>query len=347
MKIAFDVSPLKNSSRFRGVGTYTRCLLEALNKSPSIKIVEFADGKIPAGTDLIHYSYFFPFVLSLPFFFKQPLIVTVHDVIPLVFPKAYPPGLSGKMRFWVQRQLLTKVSAVITDSQSSAKDISRFLGYPQRKISVIYLAPASGIKKEEDGDDLTALKNKYHLPDNFVLYVGDVNYNKNLPGLVRACRIAKTPLVIVGKQAVSQDFDATHIENQPLVELNRLIGKKNDIIRTGFVSEKELSGLYTLAGLFCMPSFYEGFGIQILEAMACGCPVVTSNVSSLPEVAGEAAVLVDPYSIDQIASGIKKLIEDEKYRQQIIKTGFVQAKKFSWEKTARETIKVYEKVLEK
>lgn len=345
IKIGFDVSPLKSGSRFRGVGMYTKNLLEYLKKDSRLQILEFAEGKIPKEADLIHYPYFFPFTVSLPFCLSKKFVVTVHDLIPLIFPRAYPPGLKGGVKYAFQKKLLKRASMIVTDSQSSANDVVKFIGYPKNKVQVVYLAGANRVKRTTDKNFLNTMRIKFGLPKNFVLYVGDVNYNKNLPGLVKACRLAKIPLVIVGKQAVSQDFDKNHIENQPLIELDNFIKKGNDIIRTGFVDEKELAALYSLAAVYCQPSFYEGFGVPLLEAMACGCPVVTSNVSSLPEIAGKAAVLVDPENSEDISRGLLEMIKSKETREKYIKLGFEQIKMFSWEKTAKETINVYEKVL--
>lgn len=345
IKVGVDVSPLKSGSKFRGVGMYTRRLLEYLKKDNRLRILEFTDGKIPQEADLIHYPYFFPFTASLPFCLSKKFVVTVHDLIPLIFPRAYPPGLKGGVKYAFQKRQLKKASMIIADSKSSASDVVKFIGYPKDKVQVVYLAGANQVERITDRNFLSTIQARFCLPKTFVLYVGDVNYNKNLPGLVKACRLAKIPLVIVGKQAVSRDFDKNHIENQPLVKLNNLAKEGNDIIRTGFVDEKELAALYSLASVYCQPSFYEGFGVPLLEAMACGCPVVTSNVSSLPEIAGEAAIFVDPENSEDISRGLLEIIRSKKTRDKYIKLGFEQIKKFSWKKTIRETVNVYKKVL--
>lgn len=345
IKVGFDVSPLESGSKFRGVGMYTKRLLEYLEKDSRVRVLEFTDGKIPKEADLVHYPYFFPFSAFLPLCLSKKFVVTVHDLIPLVFPRAYPPGLKGGINYAFQKRRLKKASMIITDSQSSANDIVKFMGYPSKKVQVVYLAGANRVERILDKDFLQAVQTKFNLPKSFVLFVGDVNYNKNLSRLVKACRLVKTPLVIVGKQSVSRDFDKNHIENQPLVELNNLAKEGNDIITTGFVDEKELAALYSLASVYCQPSLYEGFGVPLLEAMACGCPVVTSNVSSLPEIVGKAAILVDPENPENISRGLLEMIRDKKIRDKYIKLGFERIKMFSWEKTAEETINVYEKVL--
>lgn len=347
IKVAIDTSLLHDQSRFRGIGFYTKNLIEALRnlRESDFSAVLMEKGKIPYDCDLIHYPFFDFFFLTLPLRKSCKSVVTIHDCIPLVFPKRYPPGIKGKINLELQRFSLKSISRIITDSESSRRDIIKYLNYPAEKIDVVYLAPANKVARIGDKKFLENLISKFNLPNKFVLYVGDVNYNKNLPGLVKACRLASLPLVIVGKQAISKNFEPDNIENQSLVEFNQMTEGKKDVLRVGFVEEKDLAGFYTLASVYCQPSFYEGFGLQILEAMSCGCPVVTSNVSSLPEVAGEAALLVDPYNIEEIAEAIKKIISDRQAVEKLVKLGFEQVKKFSWEKTAKKMILSYKKSL--
>lgn len=347
INVAIDISPLSTASKFRGVGMYTKRLIAALQRQENLRVITYEGKEIPTGVDLVHYPYFFPFTLSLPFSSSKKCVVTIHDLIPLVFPNTYPPGIKGKIKFEIQKRNLKKAARIITDSKNSKKDIIHFTSFPAEKIDVVYLAPVEEIKQITDQVFLKDLAAKFKLPKKFVLYVGDVNYNKNLLSLVEACRTVEVPLVLVGRQIVQTDFDQSHIENQSLVQLNKITEGRSDVIKLGFLEEKDLAGVFSLASVYCLPSFYEGFGLSVLEAMAYKCPVVASNVSSIPEIAGEAAVLVDPYNTSQIANGIKSLLDDKNYREKMIKAGLVQAKKFSWEKTARETVKTYEKVLEK
>jgi len=346
MKVAIDISPLKSAHQFRGIGIYTKRLVAALQ---SLKVTDFTvelveKGGPPKDCDLIHYPYFDLFWPTLPLIKKKKTVVTIHDVTPLVFPKHYPPGIKGKLRFQKQKLALKTVNAVICDSKNSKQDIAKHLDFPKDKIFVIYLAPGEEFQPVTSHRSLAIIKRKYHLPNQFVLYVGDVNYNKNIRGLVKACEKTKTPLVIVGKQAVEKKIDRTHPENRDLVWLQEKAKEKSSIILTGFVPDEDLVIIYSLASVYCQPSFYEGFGLPVLEAMACGTPVVTSKKSSLPEIAGKAAVMVDPNDINDIANGLTVAIEDEDLREDLIQRGLKQAKKFSWEKTAKETIDVYKKV---
>jgi len=357
IKVAIDISPVKTRHKVRGVGMYTQRLVEALQRigeseNQRIRIDAFDFSHQPLAIshqrfDLVHYPYFDLFLLTLPLKKMAKTVVTIHDVTPLVFPEHYPPGIKGKIKFLIQKFSLQNTAAVITDSHNSKKDIKMYLGYPEEKISVVYLAPGEKFKKMPTGSWQLATQRKYSFPDQFALYVGDVNWNKNILGLVKACKKIKVPLVIVGKQAVQEDFDRQHIENQSLVQLIERYGKDSEVKKLGFVSEEDLVKIYNLATAYCQPSFYEGFGLPVLEAMACGCPVVAAKTSSLPEICGEAAILIDPKDYNDIARGLKKVISDKMTRDKLRKNGFVQAKKFSWRKTALETLKVYERVAKK
>ena len=273
--------------------------------------------------------------------------MTIHDLIYLIYPSHYPAGIKGNLRYGIQKFLVKKMDAIITISETSKKDIVRFLGIPQERISVIYLAPREIFKPVEDKSLLGKIREKYNLPEKFVLYVGDVNYNKNILGLAEACHLAKLPLVIVGKQAASDDFDRTHPENKSLVELLRKYGDDKDVIRLGFVEDADLVGIYNLATLYCQPSFYEGFGLPVLEAFASGCPVVAAKSQSIVEIGEPACLFADPGDPDDIAKKISMVLEDSELREQLIETGNVLVKNYSWAKTARETAEVYKKVLGK
>ncbi|MCL5090804.1 MAG: glycosyltransferase, partial [Patescibacteria group bacterium] len=233
IKVALDISPLTGQNSFRGQGMYTRRLWEALKNFQKVEILPFSQNESVPQADLVHYPYFSPFSLTLPISLPDKFVVTVHDLIPLVFPQAYPPGIKGKLKFEIQKFNLHKAKGIITDSYSSQSDISRFTGIAKEKIEVIYLAAGNHLKRISDQEILQKVKEKFNLPPKFVLYVNDVNYNKNLPGLVRACREVGIKLVVVGKQAVEKKFNAEHIENKPLVEFNKLVQGKEDVLRLG------------------------------------------------------------------------------------------------------------------
>lgn len=348
MKIAIDVSPIKNKNllqhRVRGVGFYIRNLIDFLEKSDKTnQYLFFSQGeKLPEDVDLIHYPYFEPFFLSLPFFNKKPFVVTVHDLTPLVFKNKFPSGVRGKIKWKIQEKRLKRARRIITDSDSSKNDIIKFAKISEDRIDVIYLAANETFKKKKIPLDIVKkLRAKYKLPDKFALYVGDVTWNKNLPSLVEAVRKAKVPLVMVGKALKNKNFDRKNPWNQDLIKTQNLSEKYENIRRIGFVENKDLVILYNIATIFVMPSFYEGFGLPILEAMSCGCPVITSREGSIPEVAGDAAYYVDAYDTESIALGILKVFNSEKIQNDLINKGLARVKEFSWKKTADQTKKTY------
>lgn len=344
--VGIDTAPLSNQSAFRGVGSYTKNLLESLEQfSEKLKVVSGRRSDIESSVDLMHFPYFDFFFRTLPLSPKKPTVVTVHDCIPLVLSDHYPSGLKGKIRLFFQKTSLKNVSAVIADSETSRKDIVKYLGVPKKKVKVVFLATGKDFKPVESKELLSRVAEKYHLPARFILYVGDVNYNKNLLRLVEAfanLKEKKLGLVLVGKAFENKVL----CETKQIRDLVKYFNLEKRVFFPGFVLPEDLPLVYNLAEMYCQPSLYEGFGLQILEAMACGCPVVTGSFSSLPEVAGEAAILVNPQKVESITEGMYKVIKDEKLRCKMIKQGFIQTKKFSWEKTALETIKIYEKILE-
>ncbi len=313
--------------------------------------------------DIVHYQYFFPHLLTLPSSkVANKVVVTIQDLINLIYPKNYPPGIQGKINFFKQKQRLKNTDAIITISETSKKDIVRFLGVDSKRIHVVYLAPKKIFKKIRT-EEIRKVRRKYKLPEKFALYVGDINYNKNIPGLIRACKIAKVPLVIVGKQALDIEnqgielpsvegprdwirflFNIPHPELAHYKELLEEFSNNNNIYRLGFVSDSDLVAIYNLATVYCQPSFYEGFGFPVLEAMACGTPVIASKTQALVEIAGDAALYVDPKNPKDMASGISKVIRDIKLQKILVKKGKEKVREYSWEKTGKEMIEVYKKV---
>ena len=363
MKVAINVSPLKNTNRYRGVGIYTDLLVKSfrLLKIPGFSFQLVEEKKFPQDCDLIHYPFFDLFFLTLPIKKLKPTVVTIHDVIPLVFPEHYPVGLRGSLKFQIQKKSLKNVKAVITDSENSKRDIFKYLNYPKEKIYVVPLAPADDFKKLEIGNWKLEIKQKYQLPDNFVLYVGDINYNKNIPGLIRAFKLISTSevgLVLVGKAFLDENLKEAKEILQLIKNLslrsrtlfltdarNNSLKLSKKVVRLGWIPTEDLVEIYNLATVYCQPSFYEGFGLPVLEAMACGCPVVAAKTSSLPEICGEAAILVNPDDINDIANGIKKVLYDISIYDILRKRGLGWVKNFSWKKVVQKTYEVYQKVV--
>lgn len=284
--------------------------------------------------------------MTLPLFKTKPTIVTIHDLIPLVYSDKFPSGTRGSLKWQIQRMSLRGIAAVITDSQASKNDIERLTGLSQELINVVYLAPSDRFQKITDNKILADVKEKYQLPDKFILYVGDINWNKNITSLIKAFSKLKNThinfkLVLVGKAFLEKNL----AEAKELYFLIKELNLTDEVIMTGFVEEVDLASVYSLASVYVQPSFAEGFGFPVLEAMACGCPTVVSNTSSLKEIAGPS-VLVNPNVQEDMCQVINSIISlTPKKFQELSKKGIDWSKKFTWENTAKETVKVYEKVL--
>lgn len=343
MKVAFNVLALKNSHNSRGIGTYAKNLLENLKKISTLTIQEFYDESEIVDADLIHYPFFDLFQRTLPIFKKFPTVVTIHDVIPIKFPKHYPPGIRGRVNNFFQILALRNVSAIITDSVSSKKDIEKYLKVSPQKTFSIPLAASSDFQKSNDNNFLVKLTEKYNLPSHFAFYAGDINWNKNIVTMVEACQKAGIWLVLVGSNFKSQD----NLDHPELASYRRFLDQiksspKVKII--GLVSKEELIGLMNLATVTLLLSFYEGFGLTLLESQACGTPVIASNISSIPEIVGEGGLLVSPYKVDDIVLAIKNIFNDKNLHEKLSFQSLQNVKKYSWNKTALETFKIYQKV---
>ncbi|MBI3576807.1 glycosyltransferase family 4 protein [Candidatus Gottesmanbacteria bacterium] len=342
MHIAIDTTSLATGHKDRGIGTYTKELIRSLQKYEKKHSYSFfvRGEKVPENIDLVHYPYFDHFFLTLPLQKPKPTVVTVHDLIPFVFPDKFPRGLKGTFTWQIQKFSLRGATRVITNSQQTSKDLVRFTDFPRDKIDTIHLAPSKSFRKV-NRIEAERIKRKYHLPDTFILYVGDVNWNKNILGLLTAFQNLKTSLVLVG----SAFNDGGLFEMQQINELTHALRLDNVVKKLGFVPEEDLVGIYNLATVCIEPSFYEGFGLPVLEAMACGCPVVCSYAGSLKEIGGPA-ISVDPYDPKSISSGILYVLSmHDTQREELIKKGIVWAAQFSWKKVAAETVASYEKAL--
>ena len=351
MKIALDMSPLESGHhlqhRVRGTGFYLQNLKASLEKYyPENKYIYFnRKDSLKGDIDIVHYPYFEPFFLTLPIFSKNRKIVTVHDLIPLVFPEHFKAGLKGMLKWQLQRLSLLNADAIITDSESSKKDIVRYVGADSEKVRVVYLAAGSEFKIINSAEKTENVRKKYNLPKEFILYVGDATWNKNLPRLIEAVFKINVPLAMVGKALVDKEIDSKNPWNKDLIKVQELAKRNKNIFRLGFVSSEDLIALYNAATLFVMPSIYEGFGLPILEAMNCGCPVVASKGGSLAEVVGEAGRYIDPYDVESITRGINEVLSNQDFQKELSQKGINQARKFTWNKTAEETMNVYRGIM--
>lgn len=345
MTIVIDGSNLQTEYGRRGIGRYTRNLVEALKKlGTDHKIILTSRVEAVKEADLIHYPYFDLFHWHLPILPPAKReVVTIHDLIPLRFPESYRLGVRSGFNLWLQKHLVKRVGAVITDSGWSSKDIGEFFPKIKSKVSVVPL----GVEKEFKVLPKAAVDkigSKYSLPEKYILYVGDVTVNKNLPILIEAVSgISDLGLVMVTNGMSKKDIP----EVKAVVSAVEKYGVGNRIYyldNVKFDPGYDLVGIYNGASVYVQPSLYEGFGLPVLEAMACGTPVVAANATSLPEVAGGAALLVNP-TVESLRSGVKKVLADDKLRRELISKGKARAAAATWEKTARETFKVYENLL--
>jgi len=346
-KIAIDISPLTNGNSVRGVGYYTKNLISSLQHEVSINpdFKDFQIDLIKSPTDLqsksynlIHYPYFDPFILTLPFKSKIPTIISMHDLIPLELKNMYPVGIKGWLKWQLQRYKARQANYIITISHYSKYVIGDLLNYPVDKIYVTHLAADDSFKKITNQKQLIKIKNKYHLPSKFVLYLGDINLNKNVPALVKSCLKLKYPLIIVGSSATKK------VDIHPWTkDLIWLQSQKSNFVRClGFVPDEDLPSIFNLATIYCQPSFSEGFGLPLVQAMQSGLPVVYSQASSLPEIMDYNGEPFDPYKPDDLTKALKRLWGNEKLQAQYSKSGFVRAKVFSWRNVALQTLAVYQ-----
>lgn len=350
MNIGIDISKIgkDNFSKHsvRGSGSYIEGLLEyvpKIDKSNKYIILDGANNL--DNIDIVHYPYFEPFFLSLPLRLNKPSVVTVHDLIPLVFSDKFPAGIKGVLKWKIQKTALSNKTLIITDSQASKKDIMKITGINPEKIEVVYLAASKSYSKIPDSVCLEKKKEiikKYSLPEDFLLYVGDATWNKNLSGIAKSIIKTNTKIVMVGKVLVNDKFDKKNPWNKELLDFKKIIENDKRFFLTGFVEQTDLNVLYNSAKALIMPSFYEGFGLPILEAMQAGCPVITSNKGSIKEVGEDSVYYVDPNSVESISEGINKLMIDKKLRTDLIIKGTMQSKKFSWEKFAKRMEFLYE-----
>jgi len=266
-------------------------------------------------------------------------VVTVHDVFAWSCPGTSTTLDTLIYRHWLPR-VLPRVDAVITVSRSSKVDIVRYLRVDPDKVHVVYEGVNPVFRPLTAGES-NRVGARYGFPDSYLLFVGSVEMRKNLRGLLPAYANLRRmgerrPLVVVGAgRGKAPDIMGTIQE----------LDLEQHVIFTGYVPDGDLPALYSGADLFILPSLYEGFGLRVLEAMACGARVVCSNAGSLPEVAGDAAIMVDPHDTEGLAEAMQRVLTDADLRDDLREKGLQRARQFTWERTARETVAVYREVL--
>jgi glycosyltransferase involved in cell wall biosynthesis len=369
MRIALDVRKINDF----GIGTYIRNLIKHLPRvdqeteyfllcfaqdeelvrslnqhftpvrvtSPNYSVREHIG--IPATLRRLRVQLFHSPHYVLPMLTPCRSVVTVHDVIHLLFPQYLPSRLASHYARYMIRRALEKTELVLTVSDSSKRDLLTFFEVSPDKVVVIPNGIDSSITEGLSVQELARVKERFQIFGRTVLFVGNIKPHKNVERLIAAfAKVREDPeysdltLIVVG------DDISKYPSLRRTVERHRVRGHVRFF---GFVPELTLVALYKTADVFAFPSLYEGFGLPPLEAMANGTPVVTSNISSLPEVVGDAALTVDPYNIDQIAKAIGRILSDRALRSRLIADGYERAKQFSWESSVAQVHQAYQRAL--
>jgi glycosyltransferase involved in cell wall biosynthesis len=370
MRIAIDARKIRDY----GIGTYVRNLLRQLGRQdqaheyvvlcreqdwdaveecgPLFRLV--VEG---AGTYSVTEQFALPIDLRresvdlfhAPHYVLPPLtpcrsVVTIHDCIHLRFPQ-YLPNRIGYAYARAQMWMAThKAARVMTVSEASKRDILRYFRVPESRIDVIYNAIDERFWQEPSAEDIERVRERYRLTAPFVLYAGNIKPHKNLERLIEAFNLLRqerpdlkdVELLIIGDEISKYATLRRAVHRYKLHKHVRFFG---------FVPDQTLAALYRLARAFVFPSLYEGFGLPPLEAMASGTPVITSNVSSLPEVVGDAALMIDPYEPAAIADAMRQVLTDPVLHADLRVRGLARAREFSWERSIRRVREIYDEVL--
>lgn len=268
-------------------------------------------------------------------------IITIHDMAHHYYPEYVIPGNNRILPRYLKKHA-HKADLIFCVSENTKKDVIDILEVPEEKVWVTYNGVGDEFKVVDNKDLLRDVRHKYKIPERFILFVGTVEPRKNISRLVETYHILNSryrieePLVIAGGKGW---------KNEALYQAIKRLKLEDRIIFTGYLQDADLPLLYNAATLFVYPSLYEGFGLPVVEAMACGTPVVTSNVSSLPEVAGEAALLVNPVDTEALASAVHRLLTDEDLCCKFRELGLQRAKRFTWESCARKTLEAISYVM--
>jgi glycosyltransferase involved in cell wall biosynthesis len=296
---------------------WMQCLAARVLEDIRADVAHFTNGMLPLGTGAAR-------------------VVTIHDMSLTLFPRCHP-----LRRLVINRPLLGVAArvadAVVTVSHSARRDLLRLHGIPPERVTVVHEAAGPGFEPIRDASRLARIRCRYGLPDRFFLYVGAIEPRKNLPRLMEAFADARRrgvthELVCVGPYGWSSRDLHAHIDR---LDLGRVVHF------TGYVPVEDLPVIYNLADVFVFPSIYEGFGLPVVEAMACGTPVITTATSSLEEIAAGAAEVVDPHDADALATAILGLSRDGDQRASLAERGMRRAREFSWARSAREMLGIY------
>lgn len=279
---------------------------------------------------------------ALPLAWPGPTVLTIYDLSFMLFPAVFRRANRAYLT-WMVHQAARRAERVFAISDSTANDVHRLLGVPADRIVRVYGGVDTRFGPIEDEEVLADFRRSHGLPERFSLYLGTIEPRKNLVRLIDAhARLGQSgtrdcPLVLAGAPGPGHQAIEAHAAQ---------VGLGDSIRFTGYVPESEKPLWYNAARLFVYPSLYEGFGLPVLEALACGTPVVAADRSSLPEVVGDAGMLVNPESVEQIAEAMQQVLEDERLRERLAMQGPRQASQFSWRRAAEETLSTYRAVLD-
>ncbi len=287
-----------------------------------------------AGADIFHATEHL-----LPAFHAVRSVFTFHDAIYALFPEHHLP-LNRAFLGLLMPRFLRRADAIIAVSECSKRDAIRLYGVPPEKITVIYEGVNPALKPATDPDSVAAARARYAHNAPFLFYLGTIEPRKNISAIVDALKILRAHgaphrLVIAGRKGWLYQATFDHIAQT---------GMRDAVDFLDYVPDADLPALFAACDAFVFPSLYEGFGLPPLEALACGAPVVCANTASLPEVTGDAALLIDPHDAGAIAAAVTRITQDAPLRAELRARGFVQAAKFSWARAARETLAVYRRV---
>jgi glycosyltransferase involved in cell wall biosynthesis len=287
---------------------------------------------LPRRLDVFHSPDFIP-----PKVGAMKRVITVHDLNFLLFPEFVD---ADSHRYYTNQisSAVNEADHIIADSHHTRQDIISILNVPANKVTTIHLAANPIFSFLAAEEEIKSTLGRFGLSADFILYVGTLSPRKNIMTLFESYRrlIQETniqvPLVLVGGKG---------FQYQEIFSAIKDLGLSSQVHHFEGLTDGDLARLYRAAGVFVLPSYYEGFGLPPLEAMHCGCPVIVSNRSSLPEVVGTAGLLIDADDVDGWAQAMQKVLSDPEKREVLSKAGIVQAKKFSWDKTAEQTVKIY------
>ena len=294
------------------------------------------------GVDILHMPWFYA-----PAVVPSRLVLTVHDLTDVLVPPAGVPAIMQAGRLYFARRALARADRILAVSQSTKREVSRMFDVPEGKIEVVYNALDERFLREAAPINADRTLERLAVTDPFVLYAGNIKPQKNLPRLIEAFAVAKSelrdhPVFSKLKLLLIGDSAEEHSDLRRAVLRSRLQGEVRFL---GFVPHPVLRVFYSRASAFLFPSLYEGFGLPPLEAMAHGAPVLTSSVSSLPEVFSQAALMVNPENIFEIARGIRQILTEDDLRETLVRRGYELVRKYSWERSAEQVREVYRSVV--